>query len=129
MIDPESAEADAALSRLWARDEAPDYDAGFSLAVSGRIGRRQILKEVGEVVIWAAPAAAITWAIWPSVSQAVAPVVQGAGQVGPVLVIVGATVFALWSAARLFSLPGMDLGALEFLLPRERLNGPDDGFR
>jgi len=129
MIDPESVEADAALSRLWARDEAPEVDPAFAFGVSARIGRRQILREVGEVVVWAVPAAAITWAIWPSVSQAVAPVLEGAGSIGPVLVIVSATVFALWSATRLFSLTGMDFGALEFLLPRGRLNGPHDGFR
>jgi hypothetical protein len=129
MIDPDSAQTETLLSRLWARDEAPEADAAFALGVSARIGRRQIVREVGEVVVWAVPAAAITWAIWPSVSQAVAPMVQGAGSIGPVLVIVSATVFALWSATRLFSLPGMDLGALEFLLPRSRLNGPHDGFR
>jgi len=128
MIDPESPQADAVLARLWARDEAPEVDPAFALGVSARIGRRQILREVGEVVVWAAPAAAITWAIWPSVSQAVAPALEGAGSVAPVLVIVSATVFALWSAARLFSLPGMDLGALEFLLPRGRLGGPHDPF-
>jgi hypothetical protein len=129
MIDPDSAGADAALARLWAKDEAPEVDPAFALGVSARIGRRQILREVGEVVVWAAPAAAVTWAIWPSVSQAVAPMVQGSGSIGPVLVILSATIFALWSAARLFSLPGMDLGALEFLLPRGRLHGPGDRLR
>ena len=128
MIDPDSAEARAALARLWARDEAPDYDAGFSLSVSARIGRRQILKEVGEVVVWAVPAAAVTWAVWPSVSQMVSPVLQGSGSIGPVLVIVSATGFALWSAVRLFSLSGLDLGMLENFWPRSRFGGPHDGF-
>ena len=123
MIHPE-----AALAALWAKDEAPEVDPAFELAVAARIGRRQILKEVGEVAVWAAPAGAVTWAVWPSLSLAVSPLLRGAGEVTPVLVIVAATAFALWSAARLFSIPGVDFGALEYFLPRGRLGAADDRF-
>ena len=119
-------DADAILAKLWARDEAPDYDPAFSLAIARRIGRRQIIKEVGEVAIWAAPGAAVTWAVWPTVTQAVTPVLQGAGQWAPVLLVVGATAFGLWSAARLFGLSGWDAGVLEDFLPRRRFSGHHD---
>ena len=66
---------------------------------------------------WAAPAAAVTWAIWPSIEPAARPLMDGAIQIGPVLVIVASTLFALWSAMRLLHMPGFDLGALEYLLP------------
>jgi hypothetical protein len=129
MSNLEDAQADALLAKLWAKDEAPDYDPAFSLAVSTRIGRRQILKEVGEVVLWAAPGAAVTWAVWPTITQAVSPILQGVGQWAPVLLVAGATAFALWSAARLFGLPGLDAGILDDFLPRSRFSGPHDRFR
>jgi hypothetical protein len=133
MSNPEDAQsdphADAMLAKLWAQDEAPDYDPAFSLAISNRIGRRQILKEVGEVALWAAPGAAVTWAVWPTLSQAVSPILQGAGQWAPVLVVAGATVFALWSGARLLGLPGLDAGMLDDFLPRSRFSGPHNRFR
>ena len=95
--------------------------------MSARIGRRQILHEVGEVVAWAAPAAAVTWAVWPSIAAAAQPLMQGAIQIGPVLVIVASTLFALWSATRLLHMPGFDLGELEYFLPRGRFHRPDHG--
>jgi len=113
---------DDKLARLWARDEAPEIDPAFAQAVSARIGRRQILHEVGEVIAWAAPAAAVTWAVWPSVAPAARPLMEGAIQIGPVLVIIAATLFALWSAARLLHIPGFDLGELEYFLPRGRFH-------
>ncbi len=115
-LDDKSAEAK--LAALWARDEAPEVDPVFEQAVSVRIGRRQILREVGEVMVWAAPAAAVTWAVWPSLTSAAEPLMQGVIQIGPVLVIITSTLFALWSATRLLHLPGLDLGAFEGLLPR-----------
>jgi len=108
------------LALLWAKDEAPEVDPAFQHAVAARIGRRQILHEIGEVIAWAAPAAAVTWAIWPSLVSAAQPFLQGAIQIGPMLVIIASTLFALWSAARLLHMPGFDLGELEYLLPRGR---------
>jgi len=119
---------DDKLARLWAKDEAPEVDPAFAQSVSVRIGRRQILHEVGEVVAWAAPAAAVTWAVWPSVAPAARPFMDGAVQIGPVLVIVASTLFALWSAARLLHVPGFDLGALEYYLPRGRFHRAQDEF-
>jgi len=43
-------------------------------------------------------------------------------QIGPVLVIVASTLFALWSAMRLLHMPGFDFGELEYLLPRGRFH-------
>jgi len=111
---------DDKLARLWAMDEAPEVDPAFGQAVSARIGRRQILREIGEVVAWAVPAAAVTWAVWPSLAPAAQPLLQGAVQIGPVLVIIASTLFALWSAARLLHMRGFDFGELEYLLPRSR---------
>jgi hypothetical protein len=119
---------DDKLARLWAKDEAPEVDPAFAQAVSARIGRRQILHEVGEVMAWAAPAAAVTWAVWPSVAPAAQPLMEGVIQVGPVLVIVAATLFALWSAARLLHMPGFDLGELEYFLPRGRFHRANKRF-
>jgi len=119
---------DEKLAALWARDAAPEIDPAFERAVSARIGRRQILREVGEVVAWAAPAAAVTWAVWPSLASVAEPVMAGAVQVGPVLVIVAATLFALWSTARLLHMPGFDLGELESFLPRGRFHQVNGRF-
>jgi len=113
---------DDKLAGLWAMDAAPEVDPAFEQAVSARIGRRQILREIGEVVVWAAPAAAVTWAVWPSLAPAAQPLLQGAVQIGPVLVIVASTLFALWSAMRLLHMPGFDFGELEYLLPRGRFH-------
>ena len=123
MTDPETA-----LAVLWARDEAPEVDPAFELAITARIGRRQVIKEIGEVVVWAAPAAAVTWAVWPSVTETVFPLMRGAGELAPVAVIAGATAFALWSASRLLGLRGLDFGVLEVLLPRAHFAAPDEGF-
>ncbi len=41
----------------------------------------------------------------------------------------GAAADAAANAEAVGALPGMDLGALEFLLPRDRLNGPHDESR
>jgi len=128
MTNPDDMMADRKLAGLWAMDAAPEIDPAFEQAVSARIGRRQILHEVGEVIAWAAPAAAVTWAVWPSVAQVAQPFVQGLAQVGPVLVIVAATLFALWSAARLLHMPGFDLGELEYLLPRRRVGRSNGWF-
>jgi len=117
--------AEARLAALWARDEAPEVDPAFERAISVRIGRRQILREVGEVMVWAIPAAAVTWAVWPSLTSAAQPLMQGVIQIGPMLVIIASTLFALWSATRLLHLPGFDLGAFEGLLPRGHMRrGP-----
>ena len=125
---------DDRLAALWAIDEAPEVDLAFAHQVSVRIGRRQILREVGEVIAWAAPAAAVTWAIWPSLigpslASAVQPLMQGAIQIGPMLVIIASTLFALWSAARLLHMPGLDLGELEHLLPRGKSRRQPNRFR
>jgi len=117
---------DDKLAALWAKDEAPEVDPAFEQAVSARIGRRQILREVGEVIAWAAPAAAVTWAVWPSLAPAAQPLLQGASQVGPVLVIIASTLFALWSATRLLNWPDFELGELEYLLPRGRVRRRTD---
>src|SRR5271154_1933133 len=98
MTDPE-----AALAALWAKDQPPEVDPAFELAVAARIGRRQILREAGDVVVWAALAAAVTWALWPMATAAAAPLLEDVGRIGPALVIIAATAFALWSASRLFS--------------------------
>ena len=124
MIQPEDK-----LAALWSLDEAPEVDDAFAHQVSVRIGRRQILREVGEVIAWAAPAAAVTWAIWPSLASAAQPFMQGAIQIGPMLVIIASTLFALWSAARLLQMPGFDLGELEHLLPRARSRHDSRRFR
>jgi len=116
------------LARLWAQDEAPEIDPAFERGVSARIGRRQILREIGEGVVWAAPAAAVIWAVWPSIGQATQWLTLAAAQIGPVLVIIASTLIALWSAARLLDLPGLDFGALEYPPPRSRPYRPQDGF-
>ncbi len=93
MSDP-----DHLLTELWASDEPPERDARFVLSVMEAVERRRFRYGVGMLVLIAAGASAVLWALAPLIEAALTPLLAAAG--GPAfaeLVAAVAMAVFLWS--------------------------------
>jgi hypothetical protein len=87
--------ADDRLAALWAADEPPAHDAQFVIAVMAAAARRRLAWDLVGLAPFVAAAAAILWALAPTLAAfaARAVVVIGAPAVSATL---GAAVLAAW---------------------------------
>jgi hypothetical protein len=68
---------DARLKALFALDEPPPRDAGFSMAVMERLMRRRFLEEVGVLSVLSVAGGVGLWILWPVLHPMLVTLSQG----------------------------------------------------
>src|SRR5690349_16992723 len=74
---PAMPHADDQLKALFALDEPPPRDPGFSAAVMERVMRRRFLEEMGILSVLAVLGAAALWLLWPVLQPMLVTVSRG----------------------------------------------------
>jgi hypothetical protein len=102
MSDP-----DLLLSDLWAADEPPVRDPGFTIAVMEKVQRRRTALGLLSLTVFTVAMSAVLWALGPVIRQGFAPVLANMGARG-LAEIAGALIMALflwaWASERLVPL-------------------------
>ena len=99
-------QADDRLMALFARDEPPARDPGFSTAVMERVMRRQFQEEVALLCAVSLVGAVVLWLIWPMLLRALVAVSQGLAPALGAIVLAGCVVMV--ASARPASALGLE---------------------